>query len=56
MVNYLARFLPQLSEIKEPISVMTLKDRAFVWGKKQDEAFKEVKTKATQAPVLVYYD
>ena len=56
MVNYLARFLPQLSEIMEPIRILTLKDRAFVWGKKQDEAFTEIKTKVTQAPVLAYYD
>ena len=27
-----------------------------MWGKKQDEAFTEVKTKVTQAPVLAYYD
>ena len=26
MVNYLARFLPQLSDIMEPIRVLTLKD------------------------------
>ena len=44
MVNYLVRFLPQLSEIMEPIRILTLKDRAFVWGKKQDEAFTEIKT------------
>ena len=56
VVNYLARFLPQLSEIMEPIRILTLKDRAFVWGKKQDEAFTEIKTKVTQAPVLAYYD
>ena len=56
MVNYLARFLPRLSEIMELIRILTLKDRAFVWGKKQDEAFTEVKTKVTQAPVLAYYD
>ena len=55
-VNYLARFLPQLSEIMEPIRILTLKDRAFVWGKKQEEAFTEIKTKVTQAPVLAYYD
>ena len=56
MVNYLARFLTQLSEIMEPIRILTLKNRAFLWGKKQEEAFKEVKTKVTQAPVLAYYD
>ena len=27
-----------------------------MWGKKQDEAFTEVKTKVTQASVLAYYD
>lgn len=56
MVNYLARFLPQLSEIIEPIRVLTMKDRLFVWGEKQEEAFAQIKLLVTQAPVLAYYD
>ena len=55
-VNYLAKFLPRLSEIAHPIRELTTKNRSFVWSKQHDEAFEEIKTLVTRHPVLKYYD
>ena len=55
-VNYLAKFLPRLSEIAHPIRELTTKNRSFVWSKQNDEAFEEIKTLVTRHPVLQYYD
>ena len=54
-VNYLAKFLPRLSEIAHLIRELTTKNR-FVWSKQHDEAFEEIKTLVTRHPVPKYYD
>ena len=56
MVNYLARFLPRLSEVIQPITKLTRKDQTWTWGKEQDRSFTEIKKLVTQAPILMYYD
>ena len=56
MVTYLAKFLPQLSTVCEPLRRLTDKDAVFEWLQQHDEAFTEVKRLITQAPVLSYYD
>ena len=54
-VNYLAKFLPRLSEIAHLIRELTTKNR-FVWSKQHDEAFEEIKTLVTRHAVPKYYD
>ena len=55
-VNYLAKFLPRLSEIAQPIRELTTKNAVFVWSRQHDEAFEQVKKLVTEHPVLRYYD
>ena len=55
-VNYLARYLPKLSDVMEPIRRLTHSDVEFEWGEKQDKAFNDVKRLVTESPVLAYYD
>ena len=55
-VNYLARFMPKLSEIMAPIRQLTHKDSEFIWSDECDRAFAEIKRIASKAPVLAYYD
>ena len=55
-VNYLAKFLPRLSEIAHPIRELTTKNKSFVWSKQHDEAFEQINTLVTKHPVLKYYD
>ena len=55
-VNYLAKFLPRLSEISQPIRQLTTKDVKFIWTRQHDESFEEIKKLVTRHPVLRYYD
>ena len=55
-VNYLAKFLPRLSEIAQPIRELTTKDAKFIWSRQHDEAFEQIKKLVTSYPVLRYYD
>ena len=54
-VNYLAKFLPKLSEIMEPIRRLTRKDTPWRWSEEQDNAFRKIQHMVTEAPVLSYY-
>ena len=54
-VNYLAKFLPKLSQVMEPLRRLTQKGIEWYWGKAEEKAFTEVKKLVTQAPVLAYY-
>lgn len=55
-MNYLAKFLPRLSDVVEPPRDLTTKDAKFTWAKQHDRAFKEVKQLVVNHPVLAYYD
>ena len=55
-VNYLAKFLPKLSDVMEPIRRLTRKKVQWQWTNEQDRAFEEVQRLVTEAPVLRYYD
>ena len=56
MVQYLAKFLPSLSEISEPLRRLTHKDTPWNWGDEQSRAFVAIKGLVTEAPVLRYFD
>ncbi|KAJ8371257.1 hypothetical protein SKAU_G00112850 [Synaphobranchus kaupii] len=55
-VTYLARFLPKLSEVCEPLR--RLLDKDIMWHRlpKHEVAVREVKRLVTNTPVLKYYD
>ena len=55
-VNYLARFMPRLSEVCEPLRRLLDKDVLWHWLPKHDTAMKEIKALVTAVPVLRYYD
>ena len=55
-VNYLAKFLPQLSSVMAPIRRLTRKDSQWQWAEEQEKALEEIKRLVTTAPVLGYYD
>ena len=44
MVNYLARFMPNLSEKIEPLRRLTNKDAEWSWEKEQKGAFEKIKS------------
>ena len=55
-VNYLSKFLPQLSTVMEPIRRLSHQDSEWHWGEEQEHAMSEVKRLVTTAPVLAYYN
>lgn len=55
-VNYLAKFLPQLSDVMQPIRQLTRQDVPWNWAPVQEKAFTKVKELVMQAPILRFYD
>lgn len=55
-INYLAKFLPRLSEVAQPLRNLTLTNAQFMWSEQHDKAFDEVKKLVAHHPVLKYYD
>lgn len=55
-VNYLARFLPNLSEVMEPIRQLTRQGVTWQWNSNHDDAFNTIKQMVSSAPVLRYYN
>lgn len=55
-VNYLAKFLPRLADIMEPLRRLARPDVDFIWTDEQENALKEIKRLVTDAPVLAYFD
>ncbi|UYV75530.1 K02A2.6-like [Cordylochernes scorpioides] len=55
-INYLTKFLPRLSEVVQPLRVLTQKCMSWSWSEPQEQAFILSKELVTQAPVLKYFD
>ncbi|GJR53047.1 putative reverse transcriptase domain-containing protein [Tanacetum coccineum] len=66
LAGYYRRFIKNFSKIAKPLTLLTQKNKAYVWGDKQDETFQILKEKLCNALVLalpdgpddfvVYYD
>ena len=56
MTKYLAKFLPHLSDISEPLRKLTHKDTAWNWTEEHDKALTAIKQCVSEAPVLRYFD
>ena len=52
VINYLSLFCPDLQTLLKPIVELTRKGRPFIWGDAQEKAFREVKLRLTNPPVL----
>ena len=52
VVNYLSLFCPDLQKLLKPIVELTRKERPFIWGDAQQKAFREVKLRLKNPPVL----
>ena len=56
MVNQLAKFIPELASINEPLRQLLRKGNQFLWGQPQERAFQEIKQKLTSPDVLAHDD
>ena len=53
--QYLAKFLPRLSEKTDRLRKLLKKDSVWNWGKQQDEDFNSIKEMLTEEPCLLHY-
>ena len=58
MIQYLAKFLPNLSDITKPLREreLTHKEVKWVWDEPQENAFRKLQEAVTSTPVLRYYN
>ena len=55
-MNYLAKFLPRLSDETEVLRKLTERDAEWCWLPAHADALARVKEMIVTAPVLAYYD
>jgi len=55
-VNYLAKFIPQLSSHTHPLRQVMKKHTQYMWGVEQQNAFDRIKSLIATAPTLKYFD
>ena len=51
-VNYLSKFIPNMSQVTEPIELLLRQDIEFQWNYKQETALNQIKEILTCDPVL----
>ncbi|GJX12871.1 putative nucleotidyltransferase, ribonuclease H [Tanacetum coccineum] len=56
LAGYYRRFIENFSKIAKPLTLLTQKNKTYVWGNEQDEAFHILKEKLCNAPVLALPD
>ena len=56
MVQYLSRYIPNLTNIVQPLQNLLKKDVPFVWSVSQEKALRDMKQAIVQSPTLAIYD
>ena len=55
-VNYLSKFLPNLSDLCAPLRALTVEGTVWEWTEHQTKAVDKIKKAVTNHPVLAYFD
>ena len=56
LASFYYRFVKDFNSIATPINQLTKKDTPFQWGEAQENAFEELKTRLTSAPLIALLD
>ncbi|GJZ74259.1 retrotransposon protein, putative, ty3-gypsy subclass [Tanacetum coccineum] len=56
LAGYYRRFIENFSKIAKPLTILTQKNKTYVWGEEQEEAFQILKDKLCNEPVLALPD
>ena len=56
MTNQLAKFIPDLASMNEPLRQLLRKDMPWNWDTPQEEAFQRIKEKLMSPEILTHYD
>ena len=56
LINYYARFVPNLCTLLHPLNGLLHKDIKWEWSKECDEAFRKAKEQLSSKSILTHYD
>jgi hypothetical protein len=56
LVQYLAKFIPNLSDVSDPLRILVKNDVQWHWNREQQQSFDELKRLVSTAPVLRFYN
>ena len=56
MVNQLAKFIPNISELSAPLRLLLGKNNSWCWEAQQEKSFQDLKDLLLSAEVLAHYD
>lgn len=56
MINYIGRFIPNLSNLNSPLRTLIKKDVEFKWDENHTKSFNQLEKLLTNKPILQYYD
>ena len=56
MVNFMSKYVPSLSTLMSPLSMLLRKDNSWTWDTPQRRAFDDVKQAIASTGTLAYYD
>ena len=56
MIQYLGKFIPEMSTIDAPLRELLKKETKFHWSKTQQESFRKLKEACSGIPVLALYN
>ena len=56
MVNFLSQYIPNMSEITAPLTLLLKKETALIWLPEHDIAIEKIKIGLTSAPVLKFFN
>ena len=56
LVNFTARFIPDLSTVSAPLRRLTKNGEPFVWDHEEQQSFDELKKRLASAEILGYFD
>ena len=56
LASYFRKFIKNFSVTASPITQLLHNGEKFIWGKEQEQAFQELKTKLLERPILAIFD
>lgn len=56
MINYLGKYIPNLSSLNKPLRQLLEKDISWHWTEEHRQCFQKLKDTLTKAPVLKYFE
>ena len=56
LVNFIARFIPDLATVSVPLRQLTKNGEPFVWGPEQQQSFDELRKRLPNADTLGYFE